>query len=78
MEWKLETLFDLVPREADRDELRTLGRRHNEAVQSRAPASERDAIIDEAMARVQDHFRAIRHPLPTRADVEQMLNEAGR
>jgi hypothetical protein len=67
-----------VPREADRDELRTLGHRHNEAVLARAPASEREAILDEAMARVQEHFRAIRHPLPTRADVEQMLAEVGR
>jgi hypothetical protein len=77
MEWKLETLLDLVPRESDREELRGLGRRHNEAIRARAPAAEREAIVDEAMARVQDHFRAIRHPLPSRADVEQMLSEAG-
>jgi hypothetical protein len=76
MEWKLESLLDLIPREGDRAELRDLGRRHNRAVVSRAPAAEREAILDEAMARVQDHFRAIRHPLPSRDDLAQMLAEA--
>lgn len=78
---KFEDLMKVIGGEAEREELTRLGREYTEAqrlMRARGDAqddAERDAALGELMDKVQLHFRAIRHPLPTRQQLEEMLSE---
>lgn len=71
----METLDDLLkvmPAEKDRDEVRRLAREVRP--DARGPAA--DQVVDEMMERIRYGLRAVRHPLPTRQEVERMVREA--
>lgn len=78
----LDDLLTLIPKEADRREfLRLTGAYHAAARAGDAEAprgdrvteAERDALLDEVMQQLMTHFRAIRHPIPTRDDLKRMI-----
>ena len=66
----LESLLNLIGKEDDRKLLVELVGEYGSRQQM--PAS-RDQTLDRIMHQVQLHYRAIRHPLPTRQDIEGML-----
>jgi hypothetical protein len=69
-----ESLLRLIPKEADRQKLRDLAREFSLGRQ--APGASRgEQALDQIMHQIQLHFRAIRHPLPGKQEVEQMLLE---
>jgi hypothetical protein len=76
MNLSFNDLLKLVPKEAERRELNRLGREYAQAAGQPAAAARTGPMLDEIMKQIQHHFRAIRHPLPTRAQVEQMMREA--
>ncbi|HEY0101017.1 MAG TPA: hypothetical protein VGB76_18980 [Pyrinomonadaceae bacterium] len=78
---RFEELMKVVGGEAEREELTRLGREYADAhrlTHERAgpqAAAQREAALGALMDKVQFHFRAIRHPLPTRQQLEEMLSE---
>lgn len=69
----LEELVRLVAKPDDRTELLQLGRELHRERQARSAAA--DEVLERIMDRIQWHFRAIRAPMPTRQDVEEMISE---
>jgi hypothetical protein len=78
------TLLDLIHLEPDRDELTRLGKQIFESGQTleTADPSERAAadlhrseLLEQMLQSIQWHFRALRHPMPTREELAEMVNE---
>jgi hypothetical protein len=72
VEWRIDDVLGLLPSDGDRQELVSLNKQYRGAVQARAGQDEREALLDQIEQRLQWHFRALRHPLPTRAELEQL------
>ena len=84
MPMKLEDLLKLIGREADREELLGLSEQYHEARQARemneaggAPNvhANQGELLDHIMERIHWHFRALRHPLPTPEEVDEMIRD---
>jgi hypothetical protein len=83
MKKKLENLIGLIHKEPDKEEFLELSRQYNETLQGRRGTESAEAIkaelektaLDQIMKRLQWHFRAIRHPMPTSEEVEDMIKE---
>jgi hypothetical protein len=69
MKIDLPTLLTLVPRAEDRARLLELARAYR--------AGRAGGVLDDVMVEVERHWRAIRRPMPTRAQLAEMLAEAG-
>jgi len=67
---RLEDLLRIMPAADDQAKLRQLA---DESRVARGPA--RDAKVDEVLQQIAWGLRAVRHPLPTRDDVERMISE---
>jgi hypothetical protein len=84
MSMKLEDLLNLIAQAADRAELLGLSERYHEARQARetnetarmptADARQRE-LLEQVMQRIHWHFRAIRHPIPTPEEVDEMIRD---
>jgi hypothetical protein len=81
---KLEDLLKLIGQEADREEFLGLSKQYHDARQARgtneaAGASPinagQEALLEQVMQRLQWHFRAIRHPMPTPEEVDEMIRD---
>ena len=81
---KLEDLLKLIGQEADREEFLGLSKQYHDARQARgtneaAGASPinagQGALLEQVMQRLQWHFRAIRHPMPTPEEVDEMIRD---
>ena len=78
---KFEDLVKVIGNQDDREEFVRLGQQYAEAhklAQARAePQAEaqREAAFTQLIERVQLHFRAIRHPMPSRQELEEMAVE---
>ena len=79
---QLEDLLQLIGTEAERATFQRRGQRYYQAHQQReactsaaAPDAEarREELLDQIMHRLRYYFRAIRHPLPTRQEVAEMI-----
>lgn len=68
----LDDLLKVMPAEEDRDEVRRLARQVRP--DARGPAIDR--VLDQMMERIQHGLRAVRHPLPSRQEVERMVRES--
>ena len=68
----LDELLKVMPAEKDREDVRRLARevRHD----ARGPAV--DLVVDQVMEKIGWGLRAVRHPLPTRQEVERMVRES--
>jgi hypothetical protein len=85
MEMKFENLLALIAKESDQEEFRRLGQQYHTSQQAARAANTSDAepaddspleeILDQIMKRMQWHFRALRHPIPTRQQVREMIKE---
>jgi hypothetical protein len=84
MRMKLEDLLKLIGQEADRAEFLGLSEQYHEARQAReaneaagAPPIDagQGALLEQVMQRLQWHFRAIRHPMPTPEEVDEMIRD---
>lgn len=76
MTTSFNNLLSLIGRGADREEFSRLGHQYYEAFQSQQTneqSAQRERILDQIMERMRWHFRAVRHPIPTRPEVEQMI-----
>lgn len=80
----LKDLLKLIAKSDDKKELLHLvDQYHNaatmsgriESSDSSSVDSQRQEALDKIMERVQWHFRAIRHPLPTQQELEDMIVE---
>jgi hypothetical protein len=78
----LQDLLKLIAKADDQQELLQLVDQYQRAVprgggsassDSAAVDAQRQEALDKIMERVQWHFRALRHPLPTPQEVEEML-----
>jgi hypothetical protein len=78
----LQELLKLIAQADDKQELLHLVDQYQRAAQrggsiasgdSSAVDAQRQEALDKIMERVQWHFRALRHPLPTPQEVEEML-----
>jgi hypothetical protein len=84
MSMKLEDLLNLISQEADRATFLGLSEQYHEARQARqtneatgmpsVDARQRE-LLEQVMQRIQWHFRAIRHPLPTPEEVDAMIRD---
>lgn len=76
---KFEDLLKVIGEDDAREEFTRLGREYvNERRLARAgegSEERREAALGALMEKVQWHFRAIRHPMPTRQQLEEMLAE---
>lgn len=78
---RFEDLLKVIGEKADREEFTRLGREYaDERRLARAGGgggdeARREAALGALMEKVQWHFRAIRHPMPTRQQLEEMLAE---
>ena len=70
---EFDDFLELTGSQAEREELLRAGQRFYDAAQ--LSSSAREALLDQVMERVQWSLRAVRHPLPTRAELEGMLLE---
>jgi CHASE3 domain sensor protein len=85
MDMKFENLLGLIAKESDQKEFVRLGQEYVKAHQDTREASdsagartaetEREDILDQITKQIQWHFRAVRHPIPTRQELEEMLKE---
>ncbi len=82
MEMELEDLLALIDKESEKKEFLRLGQDYHQARQqpganrsNSAPNPPPEEILDQIMKQIQWHFRAIRHPMPTRQQVEEMIME---
>jgi hypothetical protein len=84
MKIKLGDLLGLIAKESDQEEFLDLSRQFNEAQQARkakkpaealAAESQSKETLDQIMERLRWHFRAIRHPMPTRQELEEIIKE---
>jgi hypothetical protein len=85
MEMKFETLLGLIAKESDQEEFLSLGQQYHTARRAAreanapnaepAAASQTEELLDQIMKRIQWHFRAIRHPIPTRQEVGEMIED---
>ena len=78
----LQDLLKLIVKSDDQKELLHLVDQYQNAAQtsshskssdSAAADAQRQEALDKIMERVHWHFRAIRHPLPTKQEVEEMI-----
>ena len=84
MSMKLEDLLNLIGQEADRAELLGLSEQYHEARQAgktndaagmpTVDARQRE-LLEQVMQRIHWHFRAIRHPMPTPEEVDEMIRD---
>jgi hypothetical protein len=84
MSMKLQDLLNLVGQEADRAELLGLSEQYHAACQARmtneaagmpTEDARQRALLEQVMQRIHWHFRAIRHPLPTPEEVDEMIRD---
>jgi hypothetical protein len=81
MKIKFEDLLKVIGKEDDREEFVRLGQQYAAAhkfAQGRAePQAEaqREAALGQLIARLQEHFKPIRHPIPSRQELEEMAVE---
>ena len=68
----LDELLKVMPAEKDREDVRRLAREVRP--DARGPAV--DLVVDQMMERIQYGLRAVRHPLPSRQEVERMVRES--
>lgn len=68
----LDDLLKAMPAQEDRDEVRRLAREVRP--DARGPAV--DQVVDRMMEKIQWGLRAVRHPLPSRQEVERMVRES--
>lgn len=75
MKMTLEGLVGLVAAPGDRAELLRLGEQvHREREERGGAAGDASPeVLDRIMERIQWHFRAIRAPMPTKEEVEEMI-----
>jgi hypothetical protein len=78
----LQDLLKLIVKSDDQKELLHLVDQYQHAAQtsshiessdSSAVDAQRQEALDKIMERVHWHFRAIRHPLPTKQELEEMI-----
>jgi hypothetical protein len=78
----LQDLLKLIAKADDQQELLQLVEQYQRAAQrgggsessdSSAIDAQRQEALDKIMERVQWHFRALRHPLPTPQELEEMI-----
>lgn len=76
---RFEDLLKVIGEDDDREEFTRLGREyadaHRLARAGEGSEAQREAALGALMEKVQWHFRAIRHPMPTRQQLEEMLAE---
>ncbi|MCA1624067.1 MAG: hypothetical protein LC778_09765 [Acidobacteria bacterium] len=84
MKTKFGNLLGLIAKDSDRDKFLQLSQQYNESRQARKPPEpggslaadlQNEEIIDQLMKQLQWHFRAIRYPMPTRQEIEEMIYE---
>lgn len=68
----LDELLKVMPAEKDREDVRRLAREVRP--DARGPAV--DLVVDQVMEKIGWGLRAVRHPLPTRQEVERMVRES--
>ena len=82
MRMTLEDLLKLIGREADREEFLGLSEQYHEARRARETSAvggaatvdaRQGALLEQVMQRIHWHFRALRHPLPTPEEVDEMI-----
>lgn len=80
MKMPFEELLQLVHKEADRKDPQRLGQRYYDMRQTitdvagvSSAASPQQGLMDQIMHHIHLAYRAIRRPLPTPAEVEQMI-----
>ena len=83
MKIEYDTLLDLMPSDEERSELTRLSQEYYESGQT-APASpneraqvesKRSELLDELLEKIQWHMRAMRHPMPNREELAEMVKE---
>ena len=77
---EFEDLVGLIAKTGDRDEFLRIGRALHQAdaraalhARSTADEAEGRALLDELRRRLQVHFRAVRHPVPSDDELKQMV-----
>ena len=68
----LDELLKVMPAEKDREDVRRLAREVRP--DARGPAV--DLVVDQVMEKIGWGLRAVRHPLPSRQEVERMVRES--
>jgi hypothetical protein len=77
------TLLDLMPGDEDRLELNRLSKEYYESGQTASASpnerglleSKRSQLLDELLEKIQWHMRAMRHPMPNREELAEMVKE---
>ena len=72
---KFDDILKLIHNQENREELRYLGQRYYDTQRetSRADTSGQKELLDEIIHRIHLQYRAIRRPLPTQKEVEEMI-----
>lgn len=78
---KLGDVMGLIPQPAEQQKFLELGRQYCDAsagggaARGGAGDQRRQELLDRLMEHVHYHFRAVRHPMPTREQLEGMVRE---